>query len=112
LALDQAEETLPPTEEVALPPDDADSVVDPPSAESEPVETRVHPSAAVNETPVAPEGVDPEYFIGMWAKGIPLYGCPYCPQSTIDGPGDIELHILAKIDAGDFNHRKALEPKE
>lgn len=74
------------------------------------VEVRIHPAAAEGELPALPDGADPEYYIGLWGK-TPLYGCPYCTYSSIQGSGAVEFHILAKLDTGDLAHRKALELK-
>lgn len=52
-----------------------------------------------------------EYYIGLWS-GLPNYGCPYCSYATLQGPGAVELHILARIDQGNIKHFKALEPKK
>lgn len=86
--------------------------------EEEKEEFRIHPSAAIGDLGIAPEGVQQEFFIGMWGPK-PNYGCPYCSYATLsstddgeDGHGQIELHVLSKIDAGDFVHRQALIPKE
>lgn len=52
-----------------------------------------------------------QYYVGLWS-GLPLFGCPYCPYTSLasdGGDGQIELHILYRIDAGDIKHRKALE---
>lgn len=52
-----------------------------------------------------------QYYVGLWS-GLPLFGCPFCPYTSLasdGGDGQIELHILYRIDAGDIKHRKALE---
>lgn len=68
----------------------------------------VHPAAAAGFTEADVDPAKGEFYIGMW-NSYPNYGCPYCFYSSIDGSGDIELHILSKIDSGDINHRKYLE---
>lgn len=52
-----------------------------------------------------------QYYVGLWS-GLPLFGCPFCPYTCLEsdgGDGQIELHILYRIDAGNEAHRKALD---
>lgn len=107
------EEPLPAQQDSEAPAAAEDSAGDQPPVETPEDLPRVHPSAVPGETPVAPQGIEPAYYIGQWGPH-PLYGCPYCPHSVAgaDGAGVIELHILNKIDAGDFEHSKALALKE
>lgn len=110
----EAVEELVEEEEPLLPEPEPEAEPEP-ELVSVPVETqpkvevrRRHPSADPNEPfPLAEPG---EYYIGLWS-GLPNYGCPYCPYATLDGPGQVELHILAMVDAGNPRHMKALELK-
>jgi hypothetical protein len=96
--------------EIDTPADAGETPADPAAeTETEALAPKIHPAARRTDTPEVPgEGVDPEYFIGTWS-GKPLHGCPYCPWTTLEGSGAVELHVLSKIDSGDLPHRAALE---
>lgn len=69
----------------------------------------VHPAASVEVRRATLDTSEyGKYFIGMWGPK-PNFGCPYCPYASIEGEGDVELHILSKIDSGDLKHMAALE---
>lgn len=79
-----------------------------PEVESEPEPEpealkRIHPSAVLGYVPTRVEIGDDEFFIGYWGKQR-LYGCPYCPYSTTDGNGFVDVHVLSKADAGEARH--------
>lgn len=100
---------VPPEDEPATTEDqhtEEDAATD--DAPEAPAPSSVHPAAApgFEEADVNPEMG--QFFIGMWYTK-PNYGCPYCAYASIEGSGDVELHILSKIDSGDIKHRVYLD---
>lgn len=112
-------------------PEDAAASAEPESADSEVTEEsgeavlapRIHPSAArgVTEEDLAEGRAEHgQFYIGLWGQGEhakPIFGCPYChynvlKEGDLDANGDIELHILKKIDMGSVPHQAALVVEE
>lgn len=65
------------------------------------------PAAGDDRFPLADPG---EFYSGLWS-GLPLFKCPYCLFTSLEGSGAIEIHILTKIEQGSQSHRAALEKR-